>query len=98
MVDPNNANGDSWANSYSGCCKQPMGLCNAPDPSNNGVNLDPAKAMCSALGYSTGIIVRWVNSNTCPEVHAVTADGKKWSSDFTNAAGYGAEYKCIGFK
>jgi hypothetical protein len=98
VVDPNNANGDTIPGSYSGCCKGPLGLCNALDPNNNGVPVDGGKALCAALGYADGAITGWTNSNTCPEVHAVTADGKSWSSDWVNSLGYGWKWKCTGFK
>ncbi len=98
VVDPNNANGDTMPNSYNGCCNGPLGLCNGPDANNNGVAVDNAKALCSALGYKNGILKRWQTSNTCPEAHALTADGLSWSSDWNNSSGYGAEWQCVGFK
>ena len=98
-VDPNNALGDTMPNSYAGCCSGPLGLCNAPDSNNNGVAINPAAALCNALGYKMGTIVRQdVNSNSCPEVHVTNANGLVWTSDFVNSLGYGAEYECNGFQ
>ncbi|MBI4705941.1 MAG: hypothetical protein HY744_33020, partial [Deltaproteobacteria bacterium] len=100
MVDPNNAQGDLMPNSYGGCCQknQILGLCNAPDANNNGVPVDHAKALCSALGYKDGKLVGWQNDNSCPEVHAVTADGLSWDTDWVDSQGYGYSWKCTGFK
>jgi hypothetical protein len=71
-----------------------MGLCNAPDANNNGAGVVMVEALCSSLGYDNGLIVRQENGNSCPEVHAVTADGLQWSSDFVSSAGAGLEYLC----
>jgi len=98
VVDPNNQNGDAMPTSYSGCCKGPMGLCNGPDANNNGVAIDNAKALCSALGYKNGQHVRWQESNTCPEPHVLDTEGQNWTSDWVTSHGYGAEWKCTGFK
>lgn len=84
-----------------GCCTSTNQdfVCNAFDSSNNGVAIDPIAALCNALGYQTGIIVReLLTSNSCPEVHATQADGKGWSTDFLTSPGYGAEYRCTGFR
>jgi cysteine-rich repeat protein len=94
MVDPNNAAGDTMPDAYNGCCTGPLGLCNAPDSANNDVPVNMVGALCTALGYSNGTIIREVNSNVCPEPHANTASGKSWGSDFFNSAGFGAEYLC----
>jgi cysteine-rich repeat protein len=95
-VDPNDANGDAMPNSKAGCCNGPMGLCNAPDSNNNGQNnVVMVDALCAALGYSEGTIVREVNNNSCPQAHAVTQDGGQWSSDWqSQPAGAGLEYRC----
>jgi hypothetical protein len=100
LVDPGNALGDQMATNYSGCCgsNDKDGLCNAPDSNNNGVNVNSAQALCNALGYVTGQLVASVNSNTCPEVHVLTADGLNWSSDYVSSNGYGRQWKCTGFK
>jgi cysteine-rich repeat protein len=95
LVDPDDANGDMMPNSYGGCCNGPMGLCNAPDSNNNnngGVVM--VEALCAALGYDTGMIVRQENGNSCPEAHAVTQDGLQWSSDWVSSQGAGLEYLC----
>jgi hypothetical protein len=99
MVDPNNVQGDTMATNYSGCCQsnQVLGLCNAPDANNNGVNVNNAQALCSALGYTQGELVSWTASNTCPESHAVDSSGTNWSSDYSNSNGYGNKWKCTGF-
>jgi len=80
------------------CCEQiPLfGLCNAPDANNNGVPIDAAEALCSALGYESGSLT-WVDENTCPEANAITADGSDWTSDFVDSSGYGQTYTCVGF-
>ncbi|MSP26052.1 MAG: hypothetical protein EXR75_13010 [Myxococcales bacterium] len=99
MVDPGNVYGEQMATSYSGCCQanQVLGLCNAPDANNNGINVNNALALCNALGYQTGILVASGPDNTCPEAHAVDATGKNWSSDYVNSDGYGRHWKCSGF-
>jgi cysteine-rich repeat protein len=97
MVDPDDENGDMMAVNYSGCCNQPLGLCNSFESTNNGVNVDNILALCNALGYEDGSIVREGQGNSCPEVHALTGDGTSWSSDFVNSLGFGAEYECHGF-
>jgi cysteine-rich repeat protein len=94
-VDPNDANGDAMPNSFGGCCNGPMGLCNAPNSHNNGVNVVMVEALCASLGYSSGTLVREINDNTCPQPHALTPDGLSWSSDWSsNPAGAGMEYLC----
>ncbi len=99
MVDPGNAQGELMATNYSGCCQanQVLGLCNAPDANNNGINVNNALALCNALGYQSGVIVAWQPDNSCPEAHAVDASGKNWSSDYVNSLGYGHHWKCTGF-
>jgi cysteine-rich repeat protein len=94
MPDPNDVSGDMIANVDAGCCNGPLGLCNAPDSNNNGVGVDMVAALCSALGYSNGMIVREVASNSCPESHVLSADGLEWTSDFVSSQGFGAEYLC----
>jgi hypothetical protein len=93
-VDPNDANGDMMPVSFNGCCAGPLGLCNAPDMSNNNVNVVMVEALCEALGYSEGMVLRQENGNSCPEPHAVTSDGLQWSSDWVNSLGAGMEYLC----
>ena len=97
VVDPGDAHGNDMPVRFNGCCSEPLGLCNAPDGNNNGVNFDGGQALCHALGYERGRIVRISNENTCPEVHAISDDGQLWSSDFFNSNGYGAEFECRGF-
>ena len=94
VVDPGDAQGDLMPMQNAGCCQQALQLCNAPDSNNNGVNVNMVGALCAALGYGQGTIVREVNSNVCAEPHAVAANGLDWSSDWVNSAGYGAEYLC----
>jgi hypothetical protein len=99
QVDPGNAAGDSLTGGSYACstASTPNSVSNAPNSTNNGVAQDPAKALCRALGYSTGSIVRQVNDNTCPEVHTLDSTGNNWTSDFVSSPGYGAEYLCTGF-
>ena len=96
-VDTGNARGDDIPSpmDHVGCCSAPMGSCNAPDSTNNGVQVDMVAALCFALGYNSGTVVREVNSNGCPEVHVNDASGQDWDSDFANSTGYGAEYLCF---
>ncbi len=79
----------------------PHAMYNAPDGNNNEVALDGGgemvTALCAALGYSSGTIVREVDFNHCPEVHALGVDGQAWSSDVVSSSGFGAEYRCVGF-
>ena len=97
-VDPGNALGNTMPTSYSGCCTGPLGLCNAPNTTNNGFPVDMAKALCNALGYANGTVVRERASNSCPEADVRSADGLVWSSDFVNSSGSGEEYLCTGYK
>lgn len=86
-------------NSSNGCCTGPLGLCNAPNSANNGVPIDMVDALCDALGYQNGVIIREsLSSNTCPEVHVLDPAGQQWTSDFVDSLGYGAEYRCSTFK
>jgi hypothetical protein len=100
VVDPDNKEGDKMPTNYSGCCSAnaPLGVCNGPDASNNKINIDNAKALCNALGYQNGVLAASGPSNSCPEAHALTADGTKWSSDYVNSDGYGRHWKCSVFK
>lgn len=79
-------------NSYGGCCTGPPGLCNGPHSTNNGVPIDMVDALCNALGYQTGMILREGADNDCPQVHVLDA------SDFQSDAAYGSEYQCTTFK
>ncbi len=69
-------------------------ICNSPDSNNNGVNVVMVDALCASLGYSSGTIVRELNSNGCAEAHALSQDGLNWSSDYQGSSGFGAEYLC----
>ena len=51
-------------------------------------------ALCNSLGYAMGTIVREVANNSCPEPHAVQANGQVWDSDWVSSQGFGAEYLC----
>lgn len=98
LVDPGNGLGDIYPETFdNNCCSAPGGLCNAPDSANNGVAVDMVAALCTALGYSGGMVLREESSNFCPEPHAVDADGQQWDSDFIDSDGFGAEYRCTGF-
>ncbi|MBC7795222.1 MAG: hypothetical protein H7Z43_16080 [Clostridia bacterium] len=95
VVDPNDAFGDQMPNAGNQCCTaNTLQICNAPDSNNNNVNVNMVDALCAALGYSDGTIVREANDNSCPESHAVAQDGSIWSSDYVNSNGWGAEYLC----
>ncbi|MCH7519057.1 MAG: IPTL-CTERM sorting domain-containing protein [Candidatus Dadabacteria bacterium] len=106
-VDPGNAEGDTMPNENTsentvcdGCCCEQIplfGVCNAPNADNNGVPIDAADALCFALGYESGSLTE-VDSNSCPEANAITADGSDWTSDFVESAGYGETYTCVGFR
>lgn len=100
QVDPNNAQGDTFAAGTYACCTAngPNDVCNSPDSANNGVPVSGIKALCNALGYQNGSYVRVSSSNSCPQAHAVDATGTNWSSDWQSSpAGFGAEYQCAGF-
>ena len=96
VVDRNNQDGDAIPNQNAGCCSNNAmnGICNSPDSNNNGVNVDMVTALCNALGYGFGTIVREVANNSCPEPHAVDPTGHAWDSDFVSSQGFGAEYLC----
>ncbi len=96
LVDPGDTLGDTIPASFSDCCSasRPNDICNAPDSASNAAGFDPVTAMCQALGYSTGTIVREVVSNYCPKPHALAADGSSWTSNFVERDGFGAEFRC----
>lgn len=96
LVDPGNALGDAFPTSFQNCCSsaRPNDICNAPDSNANAAGFDPVTAMCRSLGYSTGTIVREVNTNFCPKPHALDIDGQGWTSNFVTRDGYAAEYRC----
>lgn len=90
LVDPGDGTGDTIPATYTDCCSgaNPTDVCNAPNTAGD------ADALCKALGWATGTLVRDVVSNFCPEASALSPDGSDWSSDFVQADGYGAEYRC----
>lgn len=96
LVDPGDTLGDTIPASFTTCCtaSKPNDICNAPDSASNAAGFDPVTAMCRALGYSTGTIVREVTSNFCPKPHALAADGSSWTSNFVERDGFGAEFRC----
>ena len=96
VVDPNDQSGEAMPNINAGCCSNGVqnGKCNAPDSDNNGVNINMVEALCAALGYDNGMIVRQLNNNACPEPHVTVADGSNWTSDWVGSQGFGAEYLC----
>ena len=107
-VDPGNAEGDTMPDTdrpsldagCQGCCcdQVPLfGICNAPDSNNNGVPIDPAQALCEALGYDSGSLID-DSTNGCPEANAITSDGSDWTSDFVFSSGFGRSYTCVGFE
>jgi hypothetical protein len=86
------------AASYSSCCTGNLGLCNAPDPNNNGVGINNVAALCKGLGYSSGTYLRSSTGNSCPQSHVTDANGLMWTSDWsTSPAGTGLQYRCSGF-
>jgi hypothetical protein len=99
LVDPGDAIGDTIPSSFSDCCSPaaPNDICNAPDNNCNGEPVDCIEALCHALGYQNGVIIRAVPTNFCPESHALDTGGTDWTSDFVESDGYGAEYLCSGF-
>jgi hypothetical protein len=96
VVDPGDAAGDTIPDTFSACATPatPLDVHNAPDSNNNGQPGDAAVALCQALGYSTGVIVRELATNSCPEPHTVNGDPQQWDSDFDNSQGSGMEYRC----
>ncbi|MEZ4451296.1 MAG: DUF4215 domain-containing protein [Nannocystaceae bacterium] len=102
VVDPDNSNGDAMPNSYNGCCKAPLGLCNSPDNKNNGVAImgggTNVEALCHALGYQNGQFISSVNNNSCAEPHVLDSEGLQWTSDYVNSSGWGKAYRCDTFK
>jgi hypothetical protein len=71
---------------------------NGFDSNNNGVAGNNIASLCWALGYANGVIVRQESDNTCPEPHTASTDGTAWSTDYVQSNGYGAEYRCVGFR
>jgi hypothetical protein len=98
-VDPERAFVGTWPDSthFTGCCSKALGMCNAFDSNNNGVDLDPADVLCRALGYESGEIVRESTVNSCPEIHVDDDAGQEWTTDFVNSSGYGSDYRCTGY-
>ena len=94
-VDPDDDLGDQMPSSYDGCCTGANGLCDAPDSNNNGDSVIMIQALCHALGYNGGQVLREVSSGTCPEAHVTSADGLSWESDWIDSSGFGAEYLCF---
>jgi hypothetical protein len=97
-VDPKREHVGKWPSSYSGCCREPMGLCNSFDSNNNGVRVSPADALCWALGFEKGEIVRESTGNSCPEINVNDDDGQEWTSDWVSSDGYGSDYRCTGYR
>lgn len=97
-VDPKREHVGKWPETYSGCCREPMGLCNSFDSANNGVRVSPADALCWALGFDKGEIVRESTGNSCPEIHVNDDDGQEWTSDWVTSDGYGSDYRCTGYR
>jgi hypothetical protein len=100
QVDPNNQIGDRFDVGGAACCSasNPHGICNAPNAANNGVGINMVNALCYALGYKSGRIIREGSDNWCPEPHVTNTTGTNWTSDFVNSNGYGAEYECVSFR
>jgi hypothetical protein len=97
LVDPANQMGDVIPSTFTACCSAsaPMEVCNAPmSDANGGLGAPTAVALCRALGYDTGRVLREGSGNFCPEPHATAEDGSAWTSDFVHSDGYGAEYEC----
>jgi hypothetical protein len=96
LLDPGDATGNAIPTSFGSCCSaaNPTDVCNAPNADSNGSGIDSITALCRAIGYNQGTIVREVDENTCPEVNAIDTEGASWTSDFVDATGYGAEFRC----
>ena len=80
-----------------GCCRGALGRCDPPDLNNNGLGVDAALALCQALGYTSGVLLRSTTSSICPEVTALSSDGLSWGSDFLDSPGAGQMWQCTGF-
>jgi hypothetical protein len=90
LVDPGDATADVIPATFNDCCSgaNPTDVCNAPNTAAD------ADALCKALGWGSGTLIRDVVDNFCPEAGALQPDGSDWSSDFVEENGYGAEYQC----
>ena len=55
-------------------------------------------ALCDALGYQNGTVLRQEVNNFCPEPHSITDDGQNWTTDFVQSIDWGAEYRCFTYK
>jgi hypothetical protein len=53
------------------------------------------EGLCRMLGYTRGTILRQLNSNTGPEPHVISLDGKQWISDYISSNGAGQAYECL---
>lgn len=109
VVDPGNAEGDAMPDTIQpsldagcqGCCCEQVpffGICNAPDSFNNGISIDMADALCTALGYLSGSVINEIFFNNCPEANTLNTEGTDWSSDFVFSDGFGLRYTCVGFR
>ena len=99
VIDPGNAAGDTMPATPFTCSSdaEPMWVSNAPDSNCNGSGIDCIQALCRALGYQNGFLLREVPSNVCPEPHSLNSEGTDWTSDFVPSDGWGAEYQCSVF-
>jgi hypothetical protein len=76
----------------------PTGVMDAPR--RNSVNgIEAADALCKAMGYLRGQVLEETGPNDapCPEVHALDANGKNWTSDLIPTSGAGRLISCTGF-
>jgi hypothetical protein len=99
VVDPGNAGGASYPTSSGGCASagNPRGISNAPRGDNDGQGgLNAGDALCKAMGFASGTVVRESSFNTCPRPYSTTSNGSNWTSTWTgsNPYNYGVEYRC----
>ena len=77
----------------SGFCRAD-GTCGPASDVDAGGDAAPDALTGLCTPNADGMIVREVNSNSCPQAHAIAQDGSNWSSDYISNVGFGAEYRC----
>jgi hypothetical protein len=96
LVDPDDALGDAFPEHVAGCADSnaPHDKHNAPTGASDLPGISSIDALCWALGYSSGSLVREL-VNFCPEPYALDPDGLEWGSSLEGSSGAGAEYVCV---